>query len=79
MNSDKGKELLATSPDQTELHFKDGDSKVFTDKNGKPIVAKNYLKRLEKQREEQNRLEENLHWESTEKDRRDCKDRTDIF
>ena len=79
MNSDKGKEWVGTNVDQTELHFKDGAKKVFTDKNGKPIVAGNYLKRLEKQRQEKQRLEENLHWESFQKDVRDCKDRTDIF
>jgi hypothetical protein len=78
MNSDKGKELLGHSPDQTELWFKDGAKKVFTDKNGKPIVAGNYLKRLEKQTQEKQRLEENLHWESFSHDLRNS-DRKEPF
>ena len=78
MNSNKDKELSSISADKTELHFTDGEKKVFTDKNGKPIVPKNYLKRLEKQTQEKQRLEENLHWESFSHDLRNS-DRKEPF
>jgi len=44
------KEMDRISDDRKKIHFKDGDSKVFTDKNGKPVVATKYLERLEEKR-----------------------------
>ena len=44
------KEFLSHSPDKTKIHYSGGESKVFTGKDGKPVVAANYIKRLIKKR-----------------------------
>lgn len=44
------KEFSSHSPDKTEIHYSNGESKVFTGKDGKPVVATKYIERLMKKR-----------------------------
>ena len=42
------KEFSSHSPDKTKIHYSNGESKVFTGKDGKPVAATKYIERLMK-------------------------------
>ena len=44
----KDKRISSTSCDRKEIFFDNGESKVYADKNGKPVVATKYIERLKK-------------------------------